>query len=115
MVDSYLHLNVHAIKVENKINVNQWPQLTKSLVSKGWANVQYLNMGLFIFIFLAIILVSDWFMALDFLYMAHQITNPIPVNQTMINEHAKIQNLETTYLLNLCKGPATLSTLGKLL
>jgi hypothetical protein len=54
-------------------------------------------------------------MALDFLYMAHQITNPIPVNQTMINEHAKIQNLETTYLLNLCKGPATLSTLGKLL
>jgi len=66
------------------------------LVSKGWANVQYLNMGLFIFIFLAIILISEGFMAFDFLYMAHQIMSPMSTNQTMINEHAKIQNLETT-------------------
>jgi hypothetical protein len=54
-------------------------------------------MGLFIFVFLAIILISEGFMALDFLYMAHQIMSPMSTNQTMINEHAKIQNLETTY------------------
>jgi hypothetical protein len=36
-------------------------------------------------------------MALDFVYMAHQIMNPMLVNQTMINKHAKIQNLESTY------------------
>ncbi len=54
-------------------------------------------------------------MALDFLYMEHQIMNPMSIIQTMINEHAKIQNLETTYQLNLCKGLATLYIKGKIL
>jgi hypothetical protein len=40
---------------------------------------------------------SEGFLALDFFCMAHQIMNPMSTNQTMINEHAKFQDLETTY------------------
>jgi hypothetical protein len=58
---------------------------------------------------------SEGFLALNFFYMAHQIMNPMSTNQTMINEHANFQDLETTYQLCLCKGPLASSILEKLL